>query len=176
MFRQHRFDHKRLIVNPRIGHRTASEIPGLDIAEQKSWQNYLTATLRLYSTLNRRLIKAHQLPMADLRLLQTLRVNAENGFRMGDLAATLRALPCRLTRQTRRLEAQGLVQRHISPQDRRGVVVAITDAGRQLADAAMVTYAQNVRSVFLDCLSRAQIGAMKQRCDRIGTRLAQPPQ
>jgi len=162
-------------VTPRIGHRTASEIPGLDIAEQRSWQNYLTASLRLYSTLNRRLISAHQLSMADLRLLQTLRSNAEMDYRMGDLAAALRALPCRLTRQTRRLEAQGLVQRNISPQDRRGVVVAITEAGRQLAAEAMMTYTQNVRSVFLDCLSRAQIKAMKQRCDRIGTPLAQPP-
>ena len=35
-------------MNSRIGGRTASQIPGLDLAEQNSWQNYLTATLRLY--------------------------------------------------------------------------------------------------------------------------------
>ncbi|MGA9489225.1 MAG: MarR family transcriptional regulator, partial [Mycobacterium sp.] len=38
-----------------IAGRTASEMPGLDIAEQKSWQNYLDSTLRLYATLNRQL-------------------------------------------------------------------------------------------------------------------------
>lgn len=154
-------------MNPRTGGRTASEIPGLDIAEQRSWQNYLTATLRLCSTLNRRLIDAHQLPIADLQLLQTLSATPGEGARMGELAAVLHELPCRLTRQTRRLEVQGLVQRHVSAQDRRGVVVTITDEGRLLADQATMTYAQNVRAVFLDCLSPAQIGAMKERCNRI---------
>ena len=156
-------------MNSRIGGRTASEIPGLDLAEQNSWQNYLTATLRVYATLNRRLISAHQLPMADLRMLQALRENPNGRARMGDLAAALQLLPCRLTRQARRLEDQGLVQRCVSPEDRRGVVVIITDAGRLLADRAMTTYAQNVRAIFLDALSRAQIGAMKERCNRIGS-------
>ena len=160
-------------MNARIGGRTASEIPELDLAEQNSWQNYLTATLRLYATLNRRLISAHQLPMADLRLLQTLSANPAGRSRMGDLAASLQLLPCRLTRQARRLEGQGLVQRGVSPEDRRGVVVIITAAGRLMADQATTTYAQNVRAVFLDSLSRAQIGAMKERCNRIGTPLKQ---
>jgi DNA-binding MarR family transcriptional regulator len=160
-------------MNSRIGGRTASEIPGLDLAEQNSWQNYLTATLRLYATLNRRLISAHQLPMADLRLLQTLSANPAGRSRMGDLAASLQLLPCRLTRQARRLEGQGLVQRGVSPEDRRGVVVIITAAGRLMADQATTTYAQNVRAAFLDSLSRAQIGAMKERCNRIGLPLKQ---
>jgi DNA-binding MarR family transcriptional regulator len=155
-------------MNSRIGGRTAGEIPGLDIAEQRSWQNYLTATLRLYATLNRRLIDDHQLPMADLRLLQTLGESPGGRARMGDLAAALQLLPCRLTRHVRRLEGQGLLQRCISPEDRRGVVVVITAEGRSMADRATTTYAQNVRAVFLDSLSRAQIGAMKDRCDRIG--------
>jgi DNA-binding MarR family transcriptional regulator len=160
-------------MNARIGHRTASEIPGLDLAEQNSWQNYLTATLRLYATLNRRLISAHQLSMADLRLLQALRESAAGRARMGDLAAALQLLPCRLTRQARRLEGQGLVQRCVSPEDRRGVVVIITAAGWLMSDRAMTTYARNVRALFLDSLSRAQIGAMKERCTRIGTPLKQ---
>jgi DNA-binding MarR family transcriptional regulator len=158
-------------MNSRIGGRTASEIPGLDLAEQSSWQNYLTATLRLYATLNRRLISAHQLPMADLRMLQALRESPAGRARMGDLAAALQLLPCRLTRQARRLEGQGLAQRCVSPEDRRGVVVIITAAGRLMADQATATYAQNVRAVFLDSLSRSQIGAMKERCNRIGTPL-----
>ncbi|MGA8331132.1 MAG: MarR family transcriptional regulator, partial [Mycobacterium sp.] len=45
--------------------RTASEMPGLDIAEQKSWQNYLDATLRLFAMLNRRLVEEHQLSLFD---------------------------------------------------------------------------------------------------------------
>jgi DNA-binding MarR family transcriptional regulator len=149
------------------GSRTASEIPGLDIAEHRSWQNYLTATLWLSSTLNRRLTEAHQLSIADLGLLQALSGTRDEGARMGDLAALLEELPCRLTRQTHRLEGHGLVRRCTSSQDRRGVVVAITTAGRQLAEQATMTYAQNVRASFLDYLSRTQVGAMRERCGRI---------
>jgi DNA-binding MarR family transcriptional regulator len=162
-------------MNSRIGGRTASEIPGLDIAEQSSWQNYLTATLRLYATLNRRLINAHRLSMADLRLLQILKVSPGGHARMGDVAAALQLLPCRLTRQAHRLEGQGLVLRCVSPEDRRGVVVVITEAGRLVADRATTTYSQNVRAVFLDCLSRTQIGAMAERCDRIREPLKRSP-
>ena len=34
-----------------IGGRTASDMPGLDLAEQRSWQNFLDAALRLHATL-----------------------------------------------------------------------------------------------------------------------------
>jgi DNA-binding MarR family transcriptional regulator len=111
--------------------------------------------------------------MADLRMLRALKESPAGRARMGDLAAALQLLPCRLTRQARRLEGQGLVQRCVSPEDRRGVVVIITAAGRLMADRATTTYAQNVRAVFLDSLSRSQIGAMKERCNRIATPLKQ---
>ena len=53
-----------------IGGRTASKkCPGLDIAEQKSWQNFLDSALRIYATLNRSLVDAHGLALNDVRLL-----------------------------------------------------------------------------------------------------------
>jgi DNA-binding MarR family transcriptional regulator len=159
------------MMNSRNGGRTAGEIPGLDIAEVSSWQHYLTASLLLCATLNRRLINAHSLSMADLLLLQTLSSSPDGGVRAGDLSVSLGVLPCRLTRQTRRLEGQGLIQRCVSPEDRRGVVVEITADGRLIADRAAMTYAQNVRVIFLNCLSRAQIDAMAATCNRIGAPL-----
>jgi DNA-binding MarR family transcriptional regulator len=151
--------------------RTASEMPGLDIAEQKSWQNFLDSTLRLYSTLNRQLTDAHQLSLFDVRVLDMLD-NAPSGCaRMGDLAEALPSLPSRLTRQVRRLEEQGLVRREASRDDRRGVVAAITDDGRAAVRRAMVTYAQGVRTYFLGQLSRSQIAAMGENCRRISAAL-----
>jgi DNA-binding MarR family transcriptional regulator len=158
-------------MNGLIAGRTASDMPGLDIAEQKSWQNYLGAALRLYAVLNRRLVETHQLSLADVRLLHILSNSPGGNARMGDLASALPALPSRLTRQIRRLEAQELVRRDASPEDRRGVVATITDSGRTLADQAMVTYAQDVRTNFLGPLSRPQIGAMEDTCRRINAPL-----
>ncbi len=154
-----------------IAGRTPGDMPGLDIAEQKSWQNFLDCALRLYATLNRGLTEAHQLSLLDVRVLDILS-NADDGSaRMGDLAEALPSLPSRLTRQIGRLEAQGLVRRETTPDDKRGVVAIITEAGRALARQAMVTYAQAVRTNFLSQLSRAQMAAMGENCRRISVEL-----
>ena len=154
-----------------IAGRTASEMPGLDIAEQKSWQNYLDSTVRLFATLNRQLTDEHQLSLFDVRLLDELDNSPAGRARMGDLAEALASLPSRLTRQVRRLEGQGLVQREASLHDRRGVVATITDDGRAAARQARTTYAQAVRSYFLAPLSRSQILAMGENCRRISAAL-----
>ena len=154
-----------------IAGRTASEMPGLDIAEQKSWQNFLDSTLRLYSTLNRQLTDAHRLSLFDVRVLDMLDSAPTGCARMGDLAEALPSLPSRLTRQIRRLEGQGLVRREASCDDRRGVVAAITDDGRAASRQAMVTYAEAVRTYFLGHLSRSQISAMGENCRRISAGL-----
>ena len=116
-------------------------------------------------------METHQLSLADVRLLHILSKTPGSCARMGDLASTLPALPSRLTRQIRRLETQELVRREASPEDQRGVVATITDKGRTLGDQAMVTYAQDVRANFLGPLSRPQIGAMKDTCQRINAPL-----
>jgi DNA-binding MarR family transcriptional regulator len=154
-----------------IAGRTASAMPGLDIAEQKAWQNFLDSTLRLYATLNRRLTEVHQLSLFDVRVLDMLDNAQAGSARMGDLAEALASLPSRLTRQIRRLEGQGLVRREASRDDRRGVVATITEDGRTAARQAMVTYAEGVRAHFLGQLSRSQVAATGENCRRISAAL-----
>lgn len=112
-----------------------------------------------------------------MQLLDLLDHSPAGSAQMGDLAKALASLPSRVTRQVRRLEGHGLVLREVSPRDRRRVMVIITAAGRTVAEQAMITYAHVVRTHFLDPLSRAQIAAMADTCDQIGTTLksfAQP--
>lgn len=154
-----------------IAGRTPGDMPGLDIAEQKSWQNFLDCGLRMYAALNRRLTDEHQLSLTDVRVLDLLCNAADGSARMGDLAEALASLPSRLTRQIGRLEAQGLVRRCASPDDRRGVVASITEDGRVVSRRAMLTYAQAVRSHYLGQLSRAQMAAMGENCRRLSSAL-----
>src|ERR1700752_3044444 len=72
-----------------IAGRTASEMPGLDIAEQRSWQNFLDAALRMHATLNRSLVATHHLTLNDVRLLDILDRSEAGSARMGDLAEGL---------------------------------------------------------------------------------------
>lgn len=154
-----------------IAGRTASAMPGLNIAEQRSWQNFLESALRLHATLNRSLVDAHHLTLNDVRLLDMLDKSATGSARMGDLAEGLMSLPSRVTRQIRRLEMQGLVRRDVSPDDGRGVLASITDEGRLAVREAMVTYGEGVRAHFLGRLSRSQVAAIGENCRRIGLAL-----
>src|SRR4030088_1670283 len=119
-----------------IAGRTASDLPGLDIAEQRSWQNFLDSALRIYATLNRSLVDAHHLTLNDVRLLDILDRSATGSARMGDPREGLMSLPSRVTRQIRRLELQGLVRRGASLDDGRGVLASITQEGRSSVSGA----------------------------------------
>jgi DNA-binding MarR family transcriptional regulator len=156
---------------------SVSDVPGLDLAEIRSWQNFLEVALRMSAMLNRGLVESHRLTLVDVRLLDMLNKSPAGAARMGDLADGLLSLPSRVTRQIRRLEGQGLVRREASPDDGRGVVAAITDEGRMAVNQAMITYALCVKAHFLDQLSRPQVAALGENCRRInaGLKLAAAP-
>lgn len=139
----------------------------MDIAEQRAWENFLDAALRLYGTLNRTLAEQHKLTLVDVRLLEILDRSESGSARMGDLAEQLLSLPSRVTRQIRRLEQSGLVLREASPEDGRGVLASITDRGSAVVAEAIVTYAEAVRQHFLRPLTRPQMSAMGENGRRI---------
>lgn len=146
-------------------------MPGLDIAEQRAWENFMDAALRVNASLNRTLSEEHRLTLVDVRLLCILSNSESGSARMGDLAEELVSLPSRVTRQIRRLEEAGLVLREASPDDGRGVLATITDYGREVVAAATVTYAELVRERFLAQLSRTQMSALGENCRRIAAPL-----
>jgi DNA-binding MarR family transcriptional regulator len=150
-------------------------MPGLDIAEQRAWQHFLDAALRLHATLNRELVAVYGLTLNDVRLLDVLANSATGSARMGDLADELMSLPSRVTRQIHRLETQRLVRRCSTPEDGRGVLAMITDDGRKRLHDALATYGSGVRTHFLGRLSRAQVAAVGENCRRIGVALKSDP-
>jgi DNA-binding MarR family transcriptional regulator len=142
-------------------------MPGLVVAVQRAWENFLEAALRIYGSLNRTLNEQHKLSLVDVRLLEILDKSETGSARMGDLAEQLLSLPSRVTRQIRRLEDAGLVRREASPEDGRGVLASITDQGRDVVSGAMATYSEAVRTRFVDPLTRPQILAMGENCRRL---------
>lgn len=151
--------------------RADSNLPGLDVTEERSWQNFLETALRLYGTLNRRLSEEHKLALVDVRLLLILGNSDTGSARMGDLAEQLLSLPSRVTRQIRRLEESGLVRREASPEDGRGVLASITEDGRATVAEAMQTYVKGVRQYFVGPLTRPQMVAVGENCRRISAAL-----
>jgi DNA-binding MarR family transcriptional regulator len=152
--------------------RTPSDMPGLDIGELRSWQNFLDASLRLQAKLNRDLNDAYRLTLEDVRLLHELDKSPTGSVRMGTLAETLVSSASRVSRRVDRLEARRLARRGSSDRDGRYVLAEITDEGRALLNKAMVTYGQGVRTHYLMQLSRPQTSAMAENCRRVNAGLA----
>ncbi|WP_238005595.1 MarR family transcriptional regulator [Dactylosporangium sp. AC04546] len=77
-----------------------------------------------------------QLSFARYELLMLLSFTRTGGLPMAKAGARLQVHPTSVTNAASRLEAAGLVERRPDPNDGRGVLVTITDAGRALAAQA----------------------------------------
>jgi DNA-binding MarR family transcriptional regulator len=77
-----------------------------------------------------------QLSFARYELLMLLSFTRHGRLPMAKAGARLQVHPTSVTNAAARLEAAGLVQRQQDPNDGRGVLVTITDAGRAAAAQA----------------------------------------
>ncbi|WP_141576344.1 MarR family winged helix-turn-helix transcriptional regulator [Actinomadura sp. WMMA1423] len=88
------------------------------------------AATRLSGPLVWRIIERHGISPAGYFLLRQLIV--EDGMRPGEAARRLLVTPATITSVVDTLERNGHVRRERSYRDRRGVMLRITDSGRQL--------------------------------------------
>jgi DNA-binding MarR family transcriptional regulator len=73
--------------------------------------------------------RRHELTLGQVRLLQRLR---REPMLAGDLAKELEVRATSLTRMMERLESEGLVERTLDRDDRRRILVSLTDKGRKV--------------------------------------------
>ncbi len=81
----------------------------------------------------------HQLTLGQFDILATLRRHPEQRLSPGKLLASVVLTSGGMTARLDKLAEMGLVARTADPNDRRGVVVALTAAGRRRIDAATAT-------------------------------------
>jgi DNA-binding MarR family transcriptional regulator len=144
------------------------ELTGLDEVERECWRHFTESASRIGDILQRTFLLEHNLTLSDVMLLANLAKSDAGSARMGDLAGALVQIPSRVTQRVARLEAQGLLTRGATKDDRRGVVATITRVGRLRLEPVLQTYARIVRTHYLDPLSRQQMGAVGDSCRRIG--------
>jgi len=114
-------------------------------------------------------LKQYDLDMAGFDVLLTLRRQADGkAMTPGELARDMMLSPPAMTNRIDRLSARGLVERHADPDDRRALRVALTEAGRAMADQVVETHVALEESL-LEGLSqdeRDQLVALLQRVGR----------
>jgi DNA-binding MarR family transcriptional regulator len=135
--------------------------PGLDPAPMLT---YLLLD-RLHAALERQVSQIYLpagLNPATWDLLITLRRSAPpQGLSPTELSQLTAISGASITNRVGRLLVKGLVERHVSDQDRRSVRVRLTARGRALADQLLPRHLENELSIF-SALSPEQIGTFEQ--------------
>jgi DNA-binding MarR family transcriptional regulator len=122
-----------------------------------SWASYQRMRVRLSGRLSRELAREAGVSEADFEVLLALLDSADDSVRALALRCGLEWEKSRLSHQLRRMEERGLVVRHDCPEDNRGSVVSITDAGRALAVQARLRHDQAVQRYVTEALTAHQL-------------------
>jgi DNA-binding MarR family transcriptional regulator len=142
----------------------------LDAREQALWRGYLTMTGRLQAVMNRQLQQDCGLSLADYDVLVAL--DESPGCRMSELGERLGWEQSRVSHQLRRMGERGLIDRRNADDDRRSVIVGLSEQGRAALAAAAPAHVELVRAVVFDGMSAAQLRAagrwVTEVLDRLG--------
>ncbi len=130
----------------------------------------LFARCNRFVTLSMRKLEAilaeHGLSVGDFDVLSALRrTGGSYTLRPSELADRLMVTRAGITSRVDRLEGRGFVERQRDPGDRRSEPIALTNAGRQLVDTALVAYLDAETQLFsgLTETQQRQLDALLRR-------------
>src|SRR3954465_3666774 len=107
----------------------------------ETWRGVALCHAKVSAALDKALEREHGLGLSEFEVLERLATAEEAaGCRMQDLAGAVCLSQSALSRLIGRLEAEGLVQRAMCAQDRRGIYAHLTDEGRARFEAARPTH------------------------------------
>ena len=130
--------------------------------EQATWRSWVEVMRVLPTALEEGLNTRHNLNLTDYQVLVELSESPEQRLRMTELAARTNLSKSRLSHQIRRMELSGLISRAECPDDRRGSFAELTPDGLAAIAAAAPGHAEDVRRLFFDHLTAAQVGTLGQ--------------
>ena len=149
-----------------------TEARWLNDEEQRAWRSLITMQDGLTEFLDRELRHRCGVSTPDYEVLAHLSESPEGRLRPFELGRLLRWEKSRLSQHLGRMQKRGLVSRDRCVTDQRGAVVTITPRGRDLITAAAPQHVANVRDVFIDQLTKAELKSLIAIGDKVRNRLA----
>ena len=126
----------------------------------RAWLSYIAGSTLLEATLDRQLQRESGMPHAYYQILAMLSEAPRRTRRMSDLAAATQSSQSRLSHAVSRLEANGWVHRSQCPDDRRGTLATLTEAGMAVLREAAPGHVRAVREHLFDVLTREQVAQL----------------
>ena len=113
-----------------------------------AWRDLAAIHANVHAALDRELREKHDLSPVEYEVLDRLGACSMGHARMQELSDSAHVNQSTCSRVVARLEEEGLAQRALCNEDRRGIYATITDAGRERLKEATPTY----RRVLADAL------------------------
>lgn len=151
---------------------SADEVRWLTAEEQLGWRAYRNGVAMLNDTLAHELEAETGLSIHEYEVLVRLSEAPERTMRMSEIATGLAHSRSRLTHTIRRMEEQGLVERHQCLHDARGVNCTMTEQGWQRLVAAAPSHVRSVRAHLVDVLTPEQFRALGEAMDAVAEHLS----
>jgi DNA-binding MarR family transcriptional regulator len=149
----------------RIVEQWNRERPDLDVSPTETLQRITRLSL-LQGASFARVFAPYRISFGEYLVLAALR-RAGPPYRMNptSLFNSVILSSGAMTNRLDRLEAMGLVERQPDPADRRGRLVALTDRGREMVDAAVVDHLENEQRLLgsLDAGEREQLAGLLRK-------------
>jgi DNA-binding MarR family transcriptional regulator len=149
----------------------SGQLRWLNVEEMRAWRAYVVGKALLDAQLNRDLLEAHQLALADYELLVRLSEAPGGQVRMSALAGQVASSKSRISHQVGRMEEVGLVRRQESPGDRRGVLAVLTNHGQEVLRSAAPTHVRSVRDNLFDLISDQERLVLAEVFERVVSHL-----
>ena len=127
-----------------------------------AWRMFLATYGMTIRALEHEMLEDQGIPLTWYEILARLDATPDGRMQMKDLAECILLSRSGLTRLFDRMAAEGLVDRHPCPEDRRGTYAAITDEGRSKLNNAMPSHIQSINEHFLRYLDVFDVQALQR--------------
>jgi DNA-binding MarR family transcriptional regulator len=131
-----------------------------------AWRLYFESALALLDVLDRELERDAGIPLRWYDTLVHLEETPE-GVRMNELAERILYSKSGFTRVVDRMEDAGLVRRVRPENDRRSILVVLTDAGRETMERARRHHRHAIEQHFSRHLSDADVRALDRALEKV---------
>lgn len=121
--------------------------------QQRAWRSFLRGQAIVLEAVNQDLSSDSGLTLNEYEVLVRLSEAKNHKLRMSNLAQNLVNSRSRLTHTVKRLEKSGYVERQPCPEDRRGIVCILTDAGFSKLKKSAPEHVESVREHLVSHLS-----------------------
>ena len=139
-----------------------TEVRWLNDGEQSLWRLMLAASRKVERAMDDTLQVGSSLSTSEFSVLVSLSEAEERSMRLRDLCVDLDWDRSRASHQITRMERRGLVSKHKSEGDARGVVVTLTEEGDRRLQQAAPDHVESVRRLVFDHLNPADIPALQK--------------